>query len=75
MLQRDNVSVEAGATDGASLGVTKSGGASVALNNVSGMSWCSVETGSGTGGASGIILNVTALEQRLLELAPRAVAS
>ena len=53
MLQRDNVS-EAEDADGASIGFAKSGGAGAAWNRVMGFTWCSVETGSSTGGASGI---------------------
>ena len=52
MLQRDTVSIEAGDADGASFGITKSGGASTTLNSVSGISRCSVETSSGAGSVS-----------------------
>ena len=54
MLQGDSVSIKAEDAGGASLGAAESGGAAAALNNVMGISWCSVETGSGAGGASGI---------------------
>jgi hypothetical protein len=54
VFQRDNVSIEAGDADGPSLGATESGGAEAALTSVNGISRCSVETGSGAGGASGM---------------------
>ena len=54
MLQGDSVSIKAGDAGGASLGAAESGGAAAALNNVMGISWCAVETGSSEGGASGI---------------------
>ena len=54
MLQCDNVSIEAGDADGALLDAAESGGASAVWNGVRGISWCSVETGSGAGSASGI---------------------
>jgi len=48
------VSIEAGDADGALVNAAESGGASVVWNGVMGISWCSVETGSGAGSASGI---------------------
>jgi hypothetical protein len=54
VLQRDNVSIESGDADGASVGAATSGGVAATWNSVMGFSWCSVETGSGAGGASGI---------------------
>ena len=54
MRQCDNVSIEAGDADGALLDAAESGGASAVWCSVMGVSWCSVETGSGAGGASGI---------------------
>ena len=54
MRQCDNVSIEAGDADGALLDAAESGGASAVWNSVMGVSWCSVETGSSAGGASGI---------------------
>jgi hypothetical protein len=54
VFQRDNVSIIAEDADGTSIGSAKSGGAVAAWNSVMGFSWCSVETGSSAGGASGI---------------------
>ena len=54
MLQFSSASIEAGDADGASLSATESRGAAAACNSVVGISWCSVETGSGAGDVSKI---------------------
>ena len=54
MLQFSSASIEAGDADGASLGATEGRGTAAACNSVVGISWCSVETGSGAGDVSKI---------------------
>jgi hypothetical protein len=54
VLQFDSISFEEGEADAVSLAGAESGGAAATCNNVTGISWCSVETGSGAGGTSGI---------------------